>query len=127
MLDLRERYARVAIQASAPIVPFRESLVLKNEVNPQEKVGQEEKGLTVKVKAYPLPKKIVNFLNNNSQHLKSLFSASKAINTEDTEVLDLNDKESDMEAFIKEFEELLSECPPPPKCQENFWPNILNK
>ncbi|XP_050532477.1 elongation factor-like GTPase 1 isoform X2 [Daktulosphaira vitifoliae] len=88
--DLRDRYAKVDVNASAPIVPFRETIVplpkidMANEVIDSQKNDQDENltGLLniytanhlccIKLRAEPLPLKVTEFLEKNADIIKEL-------------------------------------------------------
>lgn len=97
--DLKERYAKVSINASEPIVPFRETIVIPpvvdmvneaiGEQNTALKKGDEEdcveenhdglitistanKQSTIQIRAVPLPEKVTQLLENNLQLLQAM-------------------------------------------------------
>ncbi|EGN98032.1 hypothetical protein SERLA73DRAFT_169116 [Serpula lacrymans var. lacrymans S7.3] len=79
--DLRERFARVEIQASQPIVPFRETAVKASDMAPPKTVGavrgtmkgaSSQNLITFTIRALPLPADILQFLLQNLAILKSL-------------------------------------------------------
>ncbi|EIN12824.1 P-loop containing nucleoside triphosphate hydrolase protein [Punctularia strigosozonata HHB-11173 SS5] len=79
--DLRERFARIEIQASKPIVPFRETAVKGVEMAPP-KTPDAPRGtihgasvrnlVTFTVRAVPLAQPIIEFLLDNSTVLKAI-------------------------------------------------------
>ncbi|KAF7365389.1 hypothetical protein MVEN_00411300 [Mycena venus] len=79
--DLRERFARVEIQASKPIVPFRETAVKGTDMAPP-KTPNAPRGtihgassqniVTFAIRASPLPRVILDFVLQNIATLKSL-------------------------------------------------------
>ncbi|KAJ7202772.1 P-loop containing nucleoside triphosphate hydrolase protein [Mycena pura] len=79
--DLRERFARVEIQASKPIVPFRETAVKGVDMAPPKTPnaprgtmhGASSQGIvTFTIRASPLPRLILDFILQNLVALKSL-------------------------------------------------------
>lgn len=81
--DLKERYAKIEIHASAPIVPFRESIVRADLPANKEKEGvsiprgQSEikinsKYLTLKVQTVPLPSNVTEFLTKHATSIKAI-------------------------------------------------------
>lgn len=79
--DLRERFAKIEIQASPPIVPFRETAVQAAEMAPPKTAdaprgtisGQVQGGLVqYTIRARPLPAEITAFLIANAETLKRL-------------------------------------------------------
>ncbi|KAG8886635.1 Cytoplasmic GTPase/eEF2-like protein (ribosomal biogenesis) [Tulasnella sp. 331] len=79
--DLRERFAKVAIQASKPIVPFREVAVKGLDMAPP-KTKDSPRGtvhgsisqslVTFTIRAVPLPQTVADFLLSNVSILKRL-------------------------------------------------------
>ncbi|KAJ7164628.1 P-loop containing nucleoside triphosphate hydrolase protein [Mycena crocata] len=79
--DLRERFARVEIQASKPIVPFRETAVKGIDMAPP-KTPSASRGtvhgtssqniVTFTIRASPLPRAILDFILQNLVVLKNL-------------------------------------------------------
>ncbi|GAA5841396.1 hypothetical protein JCM9279_000637 [Rhodotorula babjevae] len=79
--DLRDRFARIEITVSPPIVPFRETAVHGVDMAPPKTAGQPrgtilgavQSGLvTFTLRAAPLPSSITNFLSANAATLKRL-------------------------------------------------------
>ncbi|KAF8319037.1 translation elongation factor 2 [Clavulina sp. PMI_390] len=78
--DLRERFAQVEIQASQPIVPFRETAIKAPEMLPvKSPLGQRGlyKGsshniVTFTIRARPLPESVTTFLQRNVSVIKRL-------------------------------------------------------
>ncbi|KAJ9594763.1 hypothetical protein L9F63_013973, partial [Diploptera punctata] len=92
--DLRERYAKVVINASEPIVPFRETVVVPptvdmvneaiQEQNVAKKDGENEtveelislstpnKQSLIKIRASPLPTGVTDLLESHAELLKAL-------------------------------------------------------
>ncbi|XP_066994936.2 elongation factor-like GTPase 1 [Anabrus simplex] len=92
--DLKERYAKVSINASEPIVPFRETVVkppvvdmvnevIQEQTNAPKKDGEVDsssgmitistsnKQSTIKIRAAPLPEEVTALLENNAELLKA--------------------------------------------------------
>ena len=79
--DLRERFARIEIQASEPIVPFRETAVKATDMAPPKTPGASRgtthgastQGIvTFTIRACPLPAPILEFLQCNASVLRKL-------------------------------------------------------
>lgn len=79
--DLRERFAKCAIQASPPLVPFRETAVRAVDMAPSKTEGHprgtmESKAaggaVSVRLRAVPLPTPVVDFLLVNARTVKRL-------------------------------------------------------
>ncbi|KAF1999886.1 ribosome biogenesis protein Ria1 [Amniculicola lignicola CBS 123094] len=85
--DLRERFAKCEIQAGAPIVPYRESIVSAAEMNPPKDpnlprgtvIGvTSSKQITVRLRVRPLPPTVTDFLGKNSGTIKRLYAERRA-------------------------------------------------
>ncbi|KAG2205771.1 hypothetical protein INT47_003954 [Mucor saturninus] len=97
--DLKERFAKIEIHASEPIVPFRETIV-RADLSTNKEVegvmvprGESEikinsKFLTLKVQTVPLPSRITEFLTKNAASIKAIVEeklAKKSNKLEDEE------------------------------------------
>lgn len=87
LTDLRERFARCEIQAGAPIVPYRETIVRVEEMRPpaNKELGRgvvlgvtSSKQVTVKLRVRPLPRDVTDFMVKNAAALKQLYTDRKA-------------------------------------------------
>ncbi|XP_055637619.1 elongation factor-like GTPase 1 [Toxorhynchites rutilus septentrionalis] len=91
--DLQDSYAKIELNVSKPIVPFKETIVKfvpTSEENPEEEIAKEkerEKTVTIhtpnrqsciKLLALPLPSEVVELLECNHQILKALSKAQEA-------------------------------------------------
>ncbi|KAL0262824.1 Cytoplasmic GTPase/eEF2-like protein (ribosomal biogenesis) [Diplodia seriata] len=85
--DLRERFARCEIQAGAPIVPYRESIVAAAEMNPPQNkelprgtviAVAPSKHVTVRLRVRPLPAAVTEFLTKNAGAIKRLYAQRRA-------------------------------------------------
>lgn len=83
--DLRERFAKVEIQASNPIVPFRESIVVPKEkaTSPRGLVDITNDQLSVKFRVEPLPAEVTKFLNENAARIERLVTSRRNLSAED--------------------------------------------
>ncbi|KAG1743303.1 P-loop containing nucleoside triphosphate hydrolase protein [Suillus paluster] len=79
--DLRERFARVEIQASKPIVPFRETAVKAQDMAPPKtqnaprgtiKGASSQNLVTFSIRSAPVPDVILQFLLHNLTTLRAL-------------------------------------------------------
>ncbi|KAG2145893.1 P-loop containing nucleoside triphosphate hydrolase protein [Suillus clintonianus] len=79
--DLRERFARVEIQASKPIVPFRETAVKAQDMAPTKtpnaargtiQGGSSQNLVTFSIRSAPVPDVILQFLLHNLTTLREL-------------------------------------------------------
>ena len=91
--DLRERFAKCDIQAGEAIVPYRESIVKAEEMNPPKDPalgrGRVEalttsKQVTVRLMVRPLPAIVSEFLVKHTGAVKRLYSERKAQEEERT-------------------------------------------
>jgi len=74
MKDLRERFSKIEIEQSDPIVPFRETIASETKIAADNKetlsavtVSTPEKVVTLSIKATPLPQEVVDVLEANNQ------------------------------------------------------------
>lgn len=86
LTDLKERFARCDIQAGAPIVPYRETIVRVDEMRPpvNKELGRgavvgttTSKQVTISLRVRPLPSDVTDFLLKNADAIKRLYSESK--------------------------------------------------
>jgi ribosome assembly protein 1 len=91
--DLRERFARCEIQAGEAIVPYRESIVRAEEMNPPKDPalgrGRVEglttsKQVSVRLRVVPLPAPVTEFLVKHTGAVKRLYSERVAQEQEKT-------------------------------------------
>jgi ribosome assembly protein 1 len=87
LTDLKERFARCEIQAGAPIVPYRETIVRAEEMRPpvNKELGRgavvtptSSKQITITLRVRPLPADVTDFLLKHSGAIKRLYSDKKA-------------------------------------------------
>ncbi|KAL2135449.1 hypothetical protein VTI74DRAFT_8435 [Chaetomium olivicolor] len=87
LTDLRERFAGCEIQAGAPIVPYRETIVRAEEMRPpaNKDLGRgvvvgvtSSKQVAVTLRVRPLPRDVTDFLVKNAAGVKRLYSDHKA-------------------------------------------------
>ncbi|KAK7516443.1 P-loop containing nucleoside triphosphate hydrolase protein [Phyllosticta citriasiana] len=85
--DLRERFAKCEVQAGAPIVPYRESIVAAPEMNPPREKdlprGTVEavttsKQVTIRLRVRPLPTAVTEILVKNVGAVKKLYAERRA-------------------------------------------------
>lgn len=125
--DLKERFAKIEIHASEPIVPFRESIVRADLPMNKEKDGVtvprglseikiNSKFLTLKVQTVPLPTNVTEFLTKHAASIKSIVEeklAKKSSKTEDEEAIENtgNASHGDINKLLsaEELERLLKE------------------
>ncbi|CAO1614935.1 unnamed protein product [Jaminaea pallidilutea] len=87
--DLRERFARVGVSASKPLVPYRETCIRVSEMAPSKLSSEGEARGTVKVsilggavkvkiRAKPLPENITEWLEANTATIRTLLERKAA-------------------------------------------------
>jgi ribosome assembly protein 1 len=85
--DLTERFARCEIQAGEPIVPYRETIVKADEMEPPKNKDLSRgtaiamtasRHVSVRLKVRPLPFVVTKFLIRNAGSLRRLYSEKKA-------------------------------------------------
>lgn len=93
LTDLKERFARCDIQAGAPIVPCRETIVRAEEMRPavNKELGRgavvgvtSSKQVSVTLRVRPLPDNVTEFLLKNSGAIKNLHNDRKATDEPNT-------------------------------------------
>lgn len=86
LTDLQERYARCEIQAGAPIVPYRETVVRAEEMKPpvNKELGQgvvvgltSSKQVSIKLRVRPLPPGVTEFLQRNGSTIRHMYADRK--------------------------------------------------
>lgn len=91
--DLQERYAKCEVQAGEAIVPYRESIVKGEEMNPPKhpELGRgcvegvtTSKQVTIRVRVRPLPAPVTEFLVKHTGAVKRLYSERQAQDQERT-------------------------------------------
>ncbi|TRX88615.1 hypothetical protein FHL15_010474 [Xylaria flabelliformis] len=92
LTDLKERFARCDIQAGAPIVPYRETIVRAEEMRPpvNKDLGRgavvgvtSSKQVSITLRVRPLPNNVTEFLLKNAASIKRVYSEQQGI--EETE------------------------------------------
>ena len=87
LTDLKERFARCEVQAGAPIVPYRETIVRAEEMRPpvNKELGRgavvgatSSKQVTISLRVRPLPTKVTDFLAKHADSIKRLYSDKAA-------------------------------------------------
>ncbi|KAK3997711.1 ribosome assembly protein 1 [Cladorrhinum sp. PSN332] len=93
LTDLKERFARCEIQAGAPIVPYRETIVRAEEMRPpvNKELGRgvvvgitSSKQVSVTLRVRPLPADFTEFLSKNAASIKNLNTDRNAAEEGDT-------------------------------------------
>ncbi|KAI0199559.1 P-loop containing nucleoside triphosphate hydrolase protein [Astrocystis sublimbata] len=83
LTDLKERFARCEIQAGAPIVPYRETIVRAEDMRPtvNKDLGRgvvvgvsSSKQVSITVRVRPLPQNVTDFLLKNAASIKRVYA-----------------------------------------------------
>ncbi|KAK8249026.1 P-loop containing nucleoside triphosphate hydrolase protein [Phyllosticta capitalensis] len=102
--DLRERFAKCEVQAGAPIVPYRESIVAAPEMNPPREKdlprGTVEavttsKQVTIRLRVRPLPAAVTEVLVKNVGAVKKLYAERRAKEVEKSKGGDAGSEEGE--------------------------------
>ncbi len=87
LTDLKERFARCDIQAGAPIVPYRETIVRADEMRPpaNRELGRgavvgvtSSRQVTVALRVRPLPANVTDFLVRHADAVRRMYSDRRA-------------------------------------------------
>ncbi|OLN85705.1 Ribosome assembly protein 1 [Colletotrichum chlorophyti] len=94
LTDLKERFARCDIQAGAPIVPYRETIVRADEMRPpaNKELGRgvvvgttSSKQVSIRLQVRPLPSDVTDFLLKNADVIKRMYSDRTAAAADETD------------------------------------------
>ncbi|RHZ72134.1 hypothetical protein Glove_245g13 [Diversispora epigaea] len=139
LLDLRERFAKIEIQVSPPIVPFRETIVSVQEQNKELStqhgvvtVSTPNKYCVIKLRAVPLPSNVTSFLNQHVITIKSILDERQQRNKvesqiteeyEDSlkEVANKEERVLDNEEFLKNLESEFSKA-----VDKEIWKDVVD-
>ncbi|PSN65884.1 P-loop containing nucleoside triphosphate hydrolase protein [Corynespora cassiicola Philippines] len=145
--DLRERFAKCEIQAGAPIVPYRESIVAAAEMNPPKDpnlprgtvIGvTPSKQLSIRLRVRPLPPTVTEFLGKHASAIKRLFAERRAEEERtDTSPEGAEAEKDGMEEAEQldtghtlsaaEFKQKLTEAFREAKGQKETWSEVIDK
>ncbi|KAJ2973815.1 hypothetical protein NUW58_g8844 [Xylaria curta] len=93
LTDLKERFARCDIQAGAPIVPYRETIVRAEEMRPpaNKDLGRgavvgitSSKQVNITLRVRPLPQKATEFLLKNAASVKRVYSEQHSVEEDES-------------------------------------------
>ncbi len=111
--DLRERYAKIGIHVSPPIVPFRETVVEKTkeeEIAVEVSVGQR---LKMRIRAFPLPQPVIKFLLDQQVQAREIMGDGAGEEAmEDGDSL-TEQRRTLCQQFLDRFNGVLSSCKVP--------------
>jgi len=145
--DLRERFAKCDIQAGKPSVPYRETIVAAQDMNPPKNpnlprgtvIGvTSSKQVTVRLRVRPLPNTVTEFLEKNAGAIKRLYSERKAAEEgrSDTPVESGAGEDGMEEAeqqdightlSLDEFKKQLGDAFKEAKGQKEIWTDVIDK
>ncbi|KAI1826218.1 P-loop containing nucleoside triphosphate hydrolase protein [Xylaria intraflava] len=144
LTDLKERFARCDIQAGAPIVPYRETIVRAEEMRPpaNKDVGRgvvigitSSKQVSITLRVRPLPQDVTEFLLKNAASIKRVYSEQHSVEERSSDKDELQDQqnveidESVIESkalSTEELKEQLQEALESGKGREG-WKDIVEK
>ncbi|KAF7187185.1 Ribosome assembly protein 1 [Pseudocercospora fuligena] len=154
--DLRDRFARCEIQAGEAIVPYRESIVRAEEMNPPRdpalgrgvvEATTSSKQVSIRMRVRPLPAKVTEFLVKHTGAVKRLYSERKAQEEERTtnagggdqsaepaeeeedhhsETEDIS-PEGGQHLTLQEFKQRLSDAFAEEKSDREVWKGVVEK
>ncbi|KIW90883.1 uncharacterized protein Z519_08666 [Cladophialophora bantiana CBS 173.52] len=99
--DLRERFAKCDIQPGEPIVPYRETIVKAEEMEPPKNKDlprgtaiavTASKTVSVRLRVRPLPQNVTEFLINHGASIRRLYAEKQAQEEETTKDVDRADE-----------------------------------
>lgn len=145
--DLRERFAGCEIQAGAPIVPYRESIVSAAEMNPPREKDMPRgtvmgivtsKQVTVRLRVRPLPIAVTEFLIKNATAIQDLYADQDVSDDQDSDVEGAEDFGDDTPHEVgargiearRSFQELkvgLDKALGEAKGERDVWKNTVNR
>lgn len=131
--DLRERFAKIEIQPSEPIVPYRETAIKAPEMAPPKSSNaprgtihgsSAHSDITFTIRAVPLPAPILTFIQNNLVLLRKM--VRERSRKEQPEQADLtSDAKGEEEADFVEGTDVYGDVLRRPTVRfEDFWPAL---
>ena len=146
--DLRERYARCEVQAGEPIVPYRESIVEAEEMEPPKtkdlargtvEAFTASKQVSIRLRVQPLPVNVTDFLIENAGAIGKLyaervreqgvqspskFDSHSIVN--DTEAVELHESQPERGTFsMHEFQSQLQKAFDESESDKMAWNNVV--
>ncbi|KAI9295429.1 P-loop containing nucleoside triphosphate hydrolase protein [Neoconidiobolus thromboides FSU 785] len=138
LTDLKERFSKVEIQVSPPIVPFRETIVVPAETNFNTCYNQSlitfespAKNFSLGIRLVPLPKKVYEYLIEYQDTIHALIRKGSKKNKENITGLGETQEEEafaqahskiSLETFLNELEKKFSTSK-----NTAFWEGIVEK
>ena len=119
--DLRDRFAKIAISVSKPIVPFRETAVSAQDMAPPKTPGSARGTVIASVqsgmvqyaiRAAPLPNAVTSFLLANARAIQALHGRSieEEVDLASAALADASSHSVKPEAFWDSLKDVLSSC-----------------
>ncbi|KAF1986488.1 ribosome biogenesis protein Ria1 [Aulographum hederae CBS 113979] len=146
--DLRERFANCEIQAGEAIVPYRESIVAAQEMEPPKSdlprgavvAVTTSKQVTVRLRVRPLPEKVTEFLSKNSGAIKKLYAERRAEEDRKKRGVGGDDEENDhtgdraelgtvdigVRLTLEEFRQQLKAAFTDSKAEKEVWKDVVD-
>ena len=118
--DLRDRFANISIQASAPIVPFRETLSFAAALKSSDEneialhptgtvvVTTRDKGLEIRIRVVPLPPLVRTFLHDHVNDLQEIERLRVADQDESDETM--QDYKTATEDFVSKLSDAFKQA-----------------
>lgn len=144
--DLRERFAKCEIQASEPIVPYRETIISASEMEPPKNKDLPRgtvsavtisKQIAIRTRVKPLPQPVITFLEKHAGAIKRLYSEHKAAeegkrlgNETPQEVAEndgIGDADEDAGLSFVDFKAHLKLSFEKTKAEREVWANVIEK
>lgn len=132
--DLRERFAGIEIQASEPVIPYRETFIETPEMNPpkNQELGRgvqtfELGTVSVKLRSIPLPQPVIDFLIEHQSSINKFVNAiNKRRNDEEEDEEEIEAVTTtilDAESFKQKLQQLLDQD----EKHGDIWKNIVER
>ncbi|KAF2965008.1 hypothetical protein GQX73_g8586 [Xylaria multiplex] len=118
LTDLKERFARCDIQAGAPIVPYRETIVRAEEMRPpaNKELGRgvvvgvtSSKQVSITLRVRPLPQNVTEFLLKNAASVKRVYSEQHGMEEDESKEGSQDQENIDIDEGVVESRALSAE------------------
>ncbi|KIY04018.1 uncharacterized protein Z520_00710 [Fonsecaea multimorphosa CBS 102226] len=146
--DLRERFAKCDIQPGEPIVPYRETIVKAEEMEPPKNKDlprgtaiavTASKTVSVRLRVRPLPSNVTEFLINNGASIRRLYAEKQAQeegttkDSQEVEKEEINDLGNDAggqergQLSLEEFRNQLQAAFDEVKEDKEVWAKVVSR
>ncbi|KEF53498.1 elongation factor 2 [Exophiala aquamarina CBS 119918] len=145
--DLRERFAKCDIQPGKPIVPYRETIVSAEEMEPPKHKDlprgtavaiTASKMVSVRVRVRPLPANVTEFLIKNGASIRRLYAEKQAQEdgSKNADDGDVGDGAGDLaigtgnersHLSLQEFRQLLQAAFDEVEEEKELWQNVISR